>query len=85
MNIKPLLDRVVATNGIQTPNLQLTMRIFCLLKLITLHFFFWLNIDCHYQYSSREFNELLPAYNIIHPMSRAETPMDNAATESING
>lgn len=36
-------------------------------------------------YSSKEFNELLPAYNIIHSMSRAGTPTDNAAMESING
>lgn len=36
-------------------------------------------------YSSKGFNELLPAYNIIHSMSRAGTPTDNAAMESING
>ena len=36
-------------------------------------------------YSSKSFNELLPAYNIIHSMSRAGTPTDNAAMESING
>ena len=36
-------------------------------------------------YSSKEFNELLPAYNIIHSMSRAGTPTDNAEMESING
>lgn len=36
-------------------------------------------------YSSKEFNELLPAYNIIHSMSRAGTPTDNAAMKSING
>ena len=36
-------------------------------------------------YSSREFNELLPAYGIRRSMSRAGTPTDNAAMESING
>ena len=36
-------------------------------------------------YSSKQFNELLPAYNIIHSMSRAGTPTDNAAMEAING
>lgn len=36
-------------------------------------------------YSSKEFSELLPAYNIIHSMSCAGTPTDNAAMESING
>ena len=36
-------------------------------------------------YSSKSFNELLPSYNIIHSMSRAGTPTDNAAMESING
>lgn len=36
-------------------------------------------------YSSKSFNELLPYYNIIHSMSRAGTPTDNAAMESING
>lgn len=36
-------------------------------------------------YSSKSFNELLPNYNIIHSMSRAGTPTDNAAMESING
>ena len=36
-------------------------------------------------YSSKNFNELLPLYNIIHSMSRAGTPTDNAAMEAING
>ena len=36
-------------------------------------------------YASKEFNEILPLYNIIRSMSRAGTPTDNAAMESING
>ena len=36
-------------------------------------------------YSSKSFNELLPSYNIIHSMSRAGTPTDNASMEAING
>ena len=36
-------------------------------------------------YASKTFNELLPLYNIIHSMSRAGTPTDNAAMEAING
>lgn len=36
-------------------------------------------------YASKDFNELLPAYNIIRSMSRAGTPTDNSAMESING
>ena len=36
-------------------------------------------------YASKEFNELLPAYGIQHSMSRAGTPTDNGAMESING
>ncbi len=36
-------------------------------------------------YASKAFNELLPMYNIQHSMSRAGTPTDNAAMESING
>ena len=36
-------------------------------------------------YASKSFNELLPLYNIIHSMSRAGTPTDNAAIEAING
>ena len=35
-------------------------------------------------YSSESFNELLPLYNIVHSMSRAGTPTDNAAMEAIN-
>lgn len=36
-------------------------------------------------YTSKAFNELLPAYNIIRSMSRAGTPTDNGAMEAING
>lgn len=36
-------------------------------------------------YSSASYNELLPLYNITHSMSRAGTPTDNGAMESING
>ena len=36
-------------------------------------------------YASKEFNELLPAYGVQHSMSRAGTPTDNGAMESING
>ena len=36
-------------------------------------------------YSSRSFNELLPAYHVMHSMSRAGTPTDNASIEAING
>ena len=36
-------------------------------------------------YASKKFNELLPAHNIVRSMSRAGTPTDNAAMESING
>ena len=36
-------------------------------------------------YASKEFNELLPAYGIRRSMSRAGTPTDNGAMESING
>ena len=36
-------------------------------------------------YSSKSFNELLPFYHIIRSMSRAGTPTDNAAMESIIG
>lgn len=36
-------------------------------------------------YSSQSFNELLPLYNIVHSMSHAGTPTDNAAMEAING
>lgn len=36
-------------------------------------------------YASKDFNELLPAYGIMRSMSRAGTPTDNAAMESING
>lgn len=36
-------------------------------------------------YSSKSYNELLPLYNIVHSMSRAGTPTDNASMEAING
>lgn len=36
-------------------------------------------------YTSKEYNELLPMYSITRSMSRAGTPTDNAAMESING
>ncbi len=36
-------------------------------------------------YASKAFNDLLPAYGIIHSMSRPGTPTDNAAMEAING
>lgn len=36
-------------------------------------------------YSSKNFNELLPTYDITRSMSRAGTPTDNGAMEAING
>lgn len=36
-------------------------------------------------YASKDFNKLLPTYNIERSMSRAGTPTDNAAMEAING
>ena len=36
-------------------------------------------------YASKSFNEILPLYNIVHSMSRAGTPTDNATMEAING
>lgn len=36
-------------------------------------------------YTSKKFNELLPAYGIRRSMSRAGTPTDNGAMEAING
>lgn len=36
-------------------------------------------------YSSKDYNNLLPLHHIIHSMSKAGTPTDNAAMESING
>jgi transposase InsO family protein len=36
-------------------------------------------------YASKSFNELLPMNSVIHSMSRAGTPTDNAAMEAING
>lgn len=36
-------------------------------------------------YASKSFNDILTMYKITHSMSRAGTPTDNAATESING
>lgn len=36
-------------------------------------------------YASKDFNELLPMYNIERSMSRAGTPTDNGTMEAING
>ena len=36
-------------------------------------------------YSSKDFNEILPAYSIKRSLSRAGTPTDNGAMEAING
>ena len=36
-------------------------------------------------YASKNYNDLLGTSGIIHSMSRAGTPTDNAAIESING
>lgn len=36
-------------------------------------------------YASKSFNEILPMYGIIHSMSRAGTPTDNAVMEAMNG
>ena len=36
-------------------------------------------------YASKDFNELLPTYNIERSMSRAGTPTDNGTMEAING
>ncbi len=36
-------------------------------------------------YASKEYNELLPTYNIERSMSRAGTPTDNGTMEAING
>lgn len=36
-------------------------------------------------YASKSFNKLLPMYSVVHFMSRAGTPTDNAAMEAING
>lgn len=36
-------------------------------------------------YTSKDFNELLPMYNVVRSMSRAGTPRDNAAMEAIIG
>ncbi len=36
-------------------------------------------------YASKKYNDLLGSCGIIHSMSRAGTPTDNAAVESING
>lgn len=36
-------------------------------------------------YASKSFNELLPLHHIVHSMSRAGTPTDNASMEAING
>lgn len=36
-------------------------------------------------YASKAFNEILPMHGVIHSMSRAGIPTDNAAMEAING
>ena len=36
-------------------------------------------------HASKSFNELLPMYSVVHSMSHAGTPTDNAAMEAING
>lgn len=36
-------------------------------------------------YASKAYNDLLPMYGITRSMSRAGTPTDNAAMESVNG
>lgn len=36
-------------------------------------------------YASKSFNELLLMYGVVHSMSRAGTPTDNAAMETIIG
>ena len=36
-------------------------------------------------YSSKKFNESLHLYNIIHSMSKPDTPTENGAMEAING
>ena len=36
-------------------------------------------------YASKDFNELLPMYNVVRSMSRAGTPTDTGAMEAING
>ena len=36
-------------------------------------------------YASKEFNEVLPLFNITRSMSRAGTPTDNPIDESLNG
>ena len=35
-------------------------------------------------YASKNYNDLLGSYNILHSMSRAGTPTDNATMESMN-
>ena len=60
---------------------------------LTLYMDLWNNEILSYSLSgrkgdrmtSKDFNELLPLYNIVHSMSRAGTPTDNAAMEAING
>lgn len=45
-----LLGRIVATNGIQAPNLPLTMGILLILpKLVNVIFPFWSNVDYLYR------------------------------------
>lgn len=36
-------------------------------------------------YASKNFNELLPLYHIMHSISRAGIPTDNAAMDALNG
>lgn len=36
-------------------------------------------------YASKDYNDLLGTYHILHSMSRVRTPTDNATMESING
>lgn len=44
-----------------------------------------LHSDQESVYASKAFNDLLPMYGITRSMSRAGTPTDNAAMETING
>jgi len=45
-----------------------------------------LHTDQSSVYASKSLNELLPIYyNIIHSMSRFDTPTDNATMEAVNG
>lgn len=44
-----------------------------------------LHLDQDSVYASKNYNDLLGPCGIIHSMSRAGTPIDNAAMEAING